>query len=67
VFLEDVLDPISLLMAQGANPCNIENKVVTNLCLGCGVLGLGMDGWHAVEPSGFLHGTDICSHVTNIP
>ncbi len=44
MFLEDVLDPISLLMAQGANPCNIENKVVTNLCLGCGVLGLGMDG-----------------------
>ncbi len=44
MFLEEVLDPISLLVAQGANPCNIENRVVINLCLGCGVVGLGSDG-----------------------
>jgi len=44
VFLEEVLDPISLLVAQGANPCNIENRVVINLCLGCGVVGLRREG-----------------------
>lgn len=65
-FWREVSDPISLLVAQGANPCNIENRVVINLCLGCVVVGLGRDGWHAVEPSGFLHGTDICSPVANI-